>query len=165
MEPDPVPAYLRSSGPGGGHRARGRARRNRLSNERGTDDLDVVDEVPAEIRALDSALRDLKNRYGFYFAHRQSDYLPEGWADRVQTPEPFGNLQVDLVDACDIFLSKLFSRREKDRDDLRVLAPQLGREAIAQRLRAHAGKLCADANLRQNAVDNWFILFGEALPT
>lgn len=133
--------------------------------ERGTEDLDIVDEVPVALRGQHALLHDFKKRYGLYLAHFQSHYLPRGWEARVHSLEPFGPLQVDFVDAYDVFLSKLFSRREKDRDDLRVLAPQLARNEIERRLRDHCGELAADAALRQNAVDNWFILYGDALPT
>ena len=45
------------------------------------------------------------------------------WLDRVHSLAPFGRLQVYLVDRYDVFISKLFSIREKDRDDVRVLKP------------------------------------------
>src|SRR5438552_3985685 len=72
---------------------------------RATDDIDVVDEVPAEIRSLHALLQDLRKRYGFHLAHFQSHYLPTGWEQRLHSLEPFGNLQIHLVDIYDVFLS------------------------------------------------------------
>lgn len=131
---------------------------------RATDDIDVVDEVPSEIRSLHAQLNQLKARYGLGLAHFQGHYLPSGWSQRVHSLGSFGRLQVFLVDALDVFLSKLFSAREKDRDDLRVLLPQLNKESIEQRLQSTAKALLGDAAMRQRAQKNWYILFGEALP-
>jgi hypothetical protein len=132
---------------------------------RQTEDVDVVDEVPAEFRQ-DYALRDeLLKRYGLYLAAFQSHYLPRGWEQRVHTLEPFGQLRVALVDPYDIFLSKLFSAREKDKDDLHHLKPQLDKEILARRLCETTASLQADAALKQRAVENWYILYGEALPS
>jgi hypothetical protein len=132
---------------------------------RPTDDVDVVDEVPAEFRQ-DYALRDeLVKRYGLHLAPFQSHYLPSGWEQRVHTLEPFGQLRVALVDPYDVFLSKLFSARNKDKDDLHHLKPQLDKETLARRLRETTASLQADAALKQRAVENWYILYGEALPS
>ena len=61
----------------------------------------------------------------------------------------FGGLEVFLVHPYDIFLGKLFSSREKDRDDLRVLAGGLDRTALAARY----------------VTANWYIVYGEPLPS
>jgi hypothetical protein len=132
---------------------------------RATEDVDVVDEVPAEIRTRYDLLERLAARYGLHIAHFQSHYLPTGWADRVRSLGRLGQLEVYLVDEYDVFLSKLFSRREKDRDDLRLLAPLLDRQTVIARLRDTTGPLRSDECLRQAAADNWYILFGEPLPT
>ena len=76
----------------------------------------------------------------------------------------FGRLDVFLVDALDVFLSKLFSTREKDRDDLRFLAPQLDKVELVRRLQSDAADLAGEPRLRQAAVTNWYVLFGEPLP-
>lgn len=131
---------------------------------RGTEDIDVVDEVPAEIRSQHELLERLARRHGLHIAHFQSHYLPTGWANRVRSLGRFGRLDVLLVDVYDVFLSKLFSRREKDRDDLRMLAPQLDKPTIVARLRDTTAPLRAEDNLRQAAADNWYVLYGEPLP-
>jgi hypothetical protein len=131
---------------------------------RATEDIDIVDEVPAEIRTLHTELEKLHERYGLYLAHFQSHYLPPGWEQRAHYREPFGKLQVYLVDVYDVFLSKLFSAREKDRDDLRALAPQLDRERLVQRLHETAAVFLKEEKLRQNAQQNWYIVFGDDLP-
>jgi hypothetical protein len=132
---------------------------------RHTEDIDVVDEVPPELRTRHELLRDLEKRYGLKLTHFQSHYLPGGWAERVRFLDSFGQLRVHLVDAADVFLSKLFSGRSKDLDDLRALAPQLDKETLARRVRDTAAPLLAEAALRQRAEQNWYILYGEALPT
>ncbi len=132
---------------------------------RKTQDLDVVDEIPAEIRYLRSFLDQLMQRYRLQLAHFQSHFLPKGWEKRLHSLEPFGQLQVFLVDVHDIFLSKLFSAREKDRDDLRSLVPQLEKETLVRLFRETTGDLMAEVALRRHAEKNWFILYGEPLPS
>jgi len=132
---------------------------------RRTQDLDVVDELPKDIRDQPKVLDDLMKRYRLQIAHFQSHYLPQGWERRVHSLEPFGRLQVFLVDVYDIFLSKLFSGRPKDRDDLRVLLPQLDKEIVVRRLGDTTAAWKKEPPLLKKAQDNWHILFGETLPT
>ena len=131
---------------------------------RNTDDVDVVDEVPAELRAQHDAMERLASRYGLRLAHFQSHYLPAGWNDRVKSLGRFGNFDVFLVDPLDILVGKLFSAREKDRDDLRVLARQFDRSEISDRLHKSGQPLMSDEKLAGYARKNWYILFGEELP-
>ncbi len=134
---------------------------------RGTEDVDVADEVPEQVRRLSAQTVDaLARRYGLKLAHFQSHYLPDGWRARLHSFEELGQLRVYLVDAYDVFLSKLFSGREKDRDDLLVLAGQLKKEGIVHRLRTYATALNAEPHLHAHAERNWSILYrGESLPT
>ena len=132
---------------------------------RKTEDIDVVDEVPQDIRSDHKLLDRLEKIYGLHLAHFQSHYLPQGWQNRVHSLEPFGRLQVFLVDVYDVFLSKLFSKREKDLMDLRVLEPQLDKEILTRRLRETTTAWLAEPKLVQHAQKNWNILYGEALPT
>jgi hypothetical protein len=132
---------------------------------RRTDDVDVVDDVPPELCAQHQLLADLRRRYGLGLAHFQSHYLPSRWMDHLHSQAPFGQLQVYLVDVYDVFLSKLFSAREKDRDDLRVVAPQLDKETLIRKLKDTAASLRADDRLRQQAEQNWYILYGAPLPS
>lgn len=71
---------------------------------------------------------------------------------------------MSLVDPYDIFLSKLFSARTKDRDDLRMLAPQLDKETIVRRLRDTTQDLRTAPSLCEKAEQNWYIIYGEPLP-
>src|SRR5262249_42540960 len=132
---------------------------------RATEDIDVVNEVPDEIRSQHKLLNDLRKRFGLQLTHFQSHYLPSGWEKRVHGLEPFGQLQVYLVDPIDLFLSKLFSKRAKDLDDLRALAPQLDKGTIVQRLRDTTADLMAEESLRQAGEKNWYIVYGEPLPS
>ncbi|HEY8666127.1 MAG TPA: DUF6036 family nucleotidyltransferase [Tepidisphaeraceae bacterium] len=131
---------------------------------RHTEDIDVVNEVPAEIRNQHGLLADLAKRYGIKVAHFQSHYLPDGWEKRTHLWDTIGKLHVALVDVYDIFVGKLFSVRPKDRDDLRMLREQLDKEIIVQRLLRAGDSLRKEARMVQFAKDTWFILFGEEMP-
>jgi hypothetical protein len=132
---------------------------------RPTEDIDVVDDVPAELRSQHALLDDLKTRYGLELAHFQQHYLPSGWQNRLHYHDTFGELTVYLVDVYDIFLSKLFSSRTKDLDDLRALKPQLDKDTLIRRLHDTTASMLADEPLRKRAGQNWYILYGEASPT
>jgi hypothetical protein len=132
---------------------------------RSTGDIAVVDEVPPEVRSQRALLDQLAQRYGLLLTHFQSHFLPSGWQTRVHSLEPFGNLQVSLVDVYDVFLGKLFSNRRKDLDDCRLLLPGLDRETLVTRFRDTTGAFQREETLRQSAARNWYILTGEALPT
>jgi hypothetical protein len=133
--------------------------------KRRTEDVDVVDEVPAVFRSQHKLLHELKDRYNLQLTHFQSHYLPNGWERRLHTLEPFGALHVSLVDPCDVFLSKLSSKRTKDLDDLRALAPQLSKETLSARLRETTASLLTSESLHEQAKQNWYIVYGEQLPT
>jgi hypothetical protein len=132
--------------------------------QRATQDIDVVDEVPVELREQNALLDQLARSYQLQLTHFQSHFLPTGWQARLHTLEPFGKLQASLVDVGDVFLSKLFSARTKDRDDIRLLLPGLDRQTITRRLHDHCGALLAEPVLRRQAEENWYILTGEPLP-
>lgn len=132
---------------------------------RHTEDIDVVDEVPVEIRSLHGQLDSLAQRYGLRITHFQSHYLPAGWESRTRSLGLFGNLEVHLVDVYDVCVSKLMSPREKDLDDLRQLVDQLDRSMLERRVAESAGAHLADAKLAATARRNWYILFGQELPS
>lgn len=128
-----------------------------------TEDIDVVDEVPVQLRSQHALLDELALRYNLRLTHFQSHFLPAGWADRLRSLGRYGQLDVFLVDACDIFVGKLFSARVKDRDDLRALAPLMDNVTLAARLRDFAGALLAEPDLAANARRNWYILYNQPL--
>jgi hypothetical protein len=132
---------------------------------RRTDDIAIVDEVPEEIRNQHQLLADLRKRYGLLLTHFQRHYLPMGWENRLHYHGSYGSLTVYLLDIYDIFLSKLFSARTKDLDDLRLLAPQIEKETLTQRLRDTTASMLASESLRKKAETNWYIVYGDALPT
>ncbi|MBY0231736.1 MAG: hypothetical protein K2W96_20815 [Gemmataceae bacterium] len=131
--------------------------------ERATQDIDIVDEVPAELREQHGLLDSLNRAYRLNLTHFQSHFLPSGWESRRHSLGTFGPLRAYRVDEMDIFLGKLFSKREKDRDDLRLLLPQLDRAALLRRFAETCGGMWADPALRAAAELNWHILTGEAL--
>jgi hypothetical protein len=132
---------------------------------RTTEDVDAVDEVPVELRDQHAFLDELKEVHGLQLAHFQSHYLPSGWERRIRSLGAFGQLQVSLVDLCDIFVGKLFSLRKKDRADLMALVSHLNRETIVQRLREETAGFRSDPHLLDAAKQNWYVLFGEELPS
>jgi hypothetical protein len=131
---------------------------------RKTDDVDFVDEVPEPIRVQHKLLHELAGRYGLAATHFQQHFLPQGWANRVQYFDTYGSLTIYLVDTYDVILSKLFSHRSKDLDDIRYVLPHLDKNTLTQRLKDTAQPLLTASDMRPHAERNWFILFGEALP-
>jgi hypothetical protein len=132
---------------------------------RKTEDIDIVDEVPADIRSQHQLLDELHRRYDLELGDFQSHYLPSGWQERLHRQEPAGQLQIYLVDVYDVFLSKLTSIREKDKDDLVRLAPQLDKAILARKLQETMQSMLAAPFLRERAEKNWYILYGEPLPS
>jgi hypothetical protein len=132
---------------------------------RSTEDVDVVNELPPELRSQHTLLQHLKEVHGLELAHFQSHYLPMGWEQRVHSLAPFDLLQVYLVDVYDVFLSKLFSARTKDRQDLKALAPQLDKETLVRRLKETTQSMLAAPGLQEKAENNWNMLYGESLPS
>ncbi len=137
-----------------------------LSNllRRGTEDIDVVNQVPGSVRTKHDLLNRLSLNYGLMLTHFQSHYLPGGFENRLHYFDRFRLLDVYLVDALDIFVGKLCSRREKDMNDLRMLEPHFKRDEIVDRIKSSAAPLFAEPKFRENAEKNWYILFGDKLP-
>jgi hypothetical protein len=131
---------------------------------RRTDDIDIIDEVPLEIRNNFTLLETLQTSYGLELGHVQRHYFPTGWENRLHSMAPFGKLEVFLLDVYDVFLSKLFSERLKDIEDMRVVAPQLDRESLVEKLKTQCQGFLTTPRLLKMAQDNWKILFGEDLP-
>jgi len=130
---------------------------------RATEDVDIVDEVPVAIRDEHQVLQDLSARFGLRITHFQSHYLPQGWESRTIDFGTFGKIHVRLVDALDILGGKVFSPRSKDLDDFRLLALNLNKEELRQRvLQASTSLVSSDQNRRQ-AIKNWYIVYGDDL--
>ena len=130
---------------------------------RHTDDIDVVDEVPADIRSNHDLLHELAWAYGLNLAQFQSHY-PANWQSRLRSLGEFGQLAVYVVDAYDMLVSKLTSARRKDRDDLRAVTPAVDKRTLAERLTREGAGLIAEPKLLENARANWYIVYGEPLP-
>jgi len=130
---------------------------------RATEDVDIVDEVPVEIRDERQVLQDLWARYGLRLTHFQSHYLPQGWESRTIDIGTFGKIQVRLVDALDIIAGKVFSARPKDLDDFRLLALNLNKEELRQRVLQGSSSLISSDQNRRQAIKNWYIVHGDDL--
>jgi hypothetical protein len=130
---------------------------------RSTEDIDIVDEVPAVIRMQREVLRKIEDEYGLRLGHVQSHYLPSGWQERRRFLGDFGGLRVYLVDAYDIFVSKLSSKQEKHKDDLRVLAPKLDKETARRRLFQTGRAFLDDPQQRPQIEANWQFIYQEPL--
>jgi hypothetical protein len=129
-----------------------------------TEDIDIVGEIPTEIRTQYKLLDDLEKLHGLHMGHVQPHYFPSGWANRVHSFGVYNHLQVSLVDVYDVFLSKLFSVRMKDMGDLKVLLQHLDKGVLVRRLLDTCKDFMATARLKEIAEKNWQILFGEPLP-
>lgn len=130
---------------------------------RPTEDIDIVDEVPQVIREQQDLLRKIEKEYGLRLTHVQSHYLPSGWQERRHFLGDFGGLRVYLVDAYDIFVSKLSSKQEKHKDDLRVLAPKLDKETARRRLFDAGRAFLTDSQQRPQIEANWQFIYQEPL--
>jgi hypothetical protein len=128
---------------------------------RPTDDIDIVNEVPAEIRKQSDLLKRIRTEYGLTFGHVQSHYLPANWQQRRRFLGDFGGLHVYLVDVVDIFVSKLSSKQEKHQQDLRVLAKKLNKDEIKSRLLGDGKPFLDDPFLRPQIEKNWTFVFQE----
>lgn len=130
-----------------------------------TEDIDIVGEVPAEIRSKFQLLDDLEKLHGLHMGHVQPHYFPQGWKERAHSFGVYNHLNVSLVDVYDVFLSKLFSARMKDMADLKVLLPQLEKDVLSRRFLATCKDFLSAPRLKEIAEQNWQILFGEELPS
>lgn len=132
---------------------------------RRTDDVDLVDEVPATIRVEHDLLDTMARRYGIQLGHFQSHYLPSGWQRRVRSLGVFGSITAFRVDPIDVLVCKLFSRREKDFDDVRLALPLVDRQSFVDRVATATGPWRAIPAMAEIARSNWYVLTGEnALP-
>lgn len=101
---------------------------------RSTEVIDVIDVVPREIGEKHELLDQLKTRYKLVIAHTASHYYPKGWENRTTSLGKFRDLEVRMLDPIDLLVAKLFSRREKDHDDLMEAWPKIDHEAFRNRL-------------------------------
>jgi len=129
-----------------------------------TEDIDVVGDVPAEIRTKYEFLDEMEKLHGLHMSHVQPHYFPQGWLERVHSFGVFNHLQVSLVDVYDVFLSKFFSVRTKDMGDMIVLLPQLDKAILVRRYLDTCQAFLTAPRLQEIAQKNWRILFGEDLP-
>ena len=130
---------------------------------RPTIDIDLVDEVPEEIRRQRDVLREIETEFGLKLTHVQSHYLPAHWQDRRQWLGDFGGLRVYVVDEYDIFVSKLSSKMKKHQSDLRVLALELDQETARHRLLSDGKAFLDDPKLRPQILENWRFIFQQPL--
>jgi hypothetical protein len=128
---------------------------------RPTDDIDLVNEVPAEIRRQRNTLQKIKTEYGLKLG--QAHYLPADWQQRRRSLGDFGGLRAYLVDPADIFVSKLSSRQEKHIQDLRVMAKELDKTSLRRRLLENGRAFVEDPYMRGQIEANWQFIFQEAL--
>ncbi len=130
---------------------------------RPTADIDLVNEVPVEIRSQHAVLRTIESQFGLTLGHVRSHYLLARWEDRQQWLGDFGKLRVYLVDEYDIFVSKLSSKKEKHHLDLRVLAQKLDKGAAKRRLLTDGKVFLDDPDAKLQIEENWRFLFQEPL--
>jgi hypothetical protein len=130
---------------------------------RPTSHIDFVDAVPPEIRNQRALLRKIESEFGLRLGHMQAHYLPAHWENRRQWLGEFGRLRVYVVDEYDIFVSKLSSKKEKHKLDLRVLALKLDRNKAKRRLLTDGRAFLDDPKLKPQIEENWRFIFQEPL--
>jgi len=130
---------------------------------RATEDVDVVDEVPAEICDEQVILQALSARYGLRMTHFRSHYLPRDWESRTIDFGTSGKIQVRLVDALDIVAGKVYSTRPKDLDNFRALSLNLNKEELRQRVLQGSSSVNSSDQNRRQAITNWYIVYGDDL--
>jgi len=130
---------------------------------RPTDDIDFVDEVPALIRDQKATIKEIKTKYGLALSHVKSHYLPSDWIDRCILMGDFGGIRAFLVDEYDIFVSKLSSKQEKHKDDLRVLAGKLDKDKVKHHLLTYGKAFLESKDDRPTLEANWQFIYREPL--
>jgi hypothetical protein len=130
---------------------------------RPTDAIGIVNEVPPEIRQQRATLRKIRTEFGLSFGHVQSHYLPAGWQNRRHFLGDFGGIRAYVVDAYDIFVSKLSSKLERHQQDLRVMAKKLDKQKAKERLVSAGKAFLDDPRLRSQIEANWKFIFREPL--
>lgn len=130
---------------------------------RPTGDIDIVNEVPPEIRKQRAILKEIETEYGLKLTHVQSHYLPRNWERRRHYLGDFGGLRVYLVDEYDIFVSKLSRGREKHKQDIRVLAGVLDKAVARRRLRMDGRAFLDEHAIRARVEGNWRFIYQEPL--
>ncbi|MBI3411416.1 MAG: hypothetical protein HY040_24070 [Planctomycetes bacterium] len=130
---------------------------------RPTDDIDVVNEVPAEIREQRKLLRQIEDRFGLRLGHVQEHYLPRNWKEHRRFLGDFGGIRVYLADVYDVFVSKLSSKQERHKDDLRVMAPQLDKAKAKKRLLGDGKAFLENEKERAVIEENWRFVFRQPL--
>ncbi len=130
---------------------------------RPTADIRFANEVPTEIRRQRGVLRKIEEQYGLTLGHVQAHDLAANWEGRRQWLGDFGGLRVYVVDEYDIFVSKLSSKKEKHRLDLRVLALKLDRDTAKHRLLTDGRTFLDDPKQKPQIEENWRFIFQEPL--
>jgi len=125
------------------------------------DDVYLIHEIPEPLRREQALLASLAARYDLKFTLFQSHYLPEEWEKRTRSLGVYGKLTVRVIDSLDILAGKLFSRRTKDLDDVRLAFPRIDSVSLRERIRTSTTHFRRDASLLAAAMQNWYIVTGE----
>ncbi|MEM8872881.1 MAG: DUF6036 family nucleotidyltransferase [Planctomycetota bacterium] len=128
---------------------------------RSTEDVDVVDELPEAIRTEYDLLDRLADEYKIRMTHFASHYLPDCWANRVQSLGVFRKLSVRIVDPLDVLTGKFFTRRDKDFADIKACWDKIDQQRLRNRLATSTASYRENEELTSRATDRWAILTGE----
>lgn len=132
--------------------------------ERHTDDVEFVGDVPLGLRANSPFRSMVQHRFRLVLKQTNPGELPSGWEERVRPLSTYGRLHVSLIDAHDIFLSRLGRFDLTSLNDRRVLYTRLNTCILSELLRNSCNHLMASNSFRDTARDQWHIYFGEPLP-
>jgi hypothetical protein len=98
-------------------------------------------------------------------ARSESRCLPTHCERRRRYLGDFGGLRVYLVHEYDIFVSKLSSKREKHKQDIRVLAGVLDKATALRRLFKDGKAFLDEPSIRPLIEENWRFIYQEPLRT
>lgn len=134
-----------------------------LSNH--TDDIEFVHDLLATMRDNQALRERMEGMSGFELGYVPGCCYPHYWKKRVQPVGAFGKLQVFRLDVCDVLLSKLFSERQGDIDDMRLVFPKLEKANVVRRFQEEGSfLLMLSPTKAETCRRNWQLLFGEPLP-
>jgi hypothetical protein len=130
-----------------------------------TDDIEFVHDFLTAIQGSQALREKLEGATEFIFGYVPGWCFPHRWRERVHLVGTFGKLQAFRLDVYDVILSKLFSERQGDLDDMRLCVPQLDQATLLRLFQEECALLLERPSKSKTARWNWQFLFGEPLPS
>lgn len=123
--------------------------------------VDVINEIPASIREDHEIIDTVERATQLRLAHTASHYYPKGWRNRTSSYGVFDLLDVRFIDPIDQLVGKLFSKRDRDAQDVKDAWDGIDQNAFRDRLQRTTHELRQVERVQSNALETWYILTGE----